>query len=76
VVFHSAVLAYLSVSQRVRFAAVVAALDAVWLSNEAPGVLPGSAAGARGAGNFVLIRDGGTPLAATDGHGTWLDWLG
>jgi hypothetical protein len=76
VVYHSAVLAYLSMPQRVRFAAVVAALDAVWLSNEAPGVLPGSAAGARGAGNFVLIRDGGTPLAATDGHGTWLDWLG
>jgi hypothetical protein len=76
VIFHSAVLAYLSMAQRARFAATVAALDAVWLSNEAPGVLPGSAAASAGeAGNFVLVKDGGTPLAATDGHGTWLDWL-
>jgi hypothetical protein len=50
-------------------------MKAVWLSNEAPGVLPGNAASAREAGNFVLVRDGETPLAATDGHGTWLDWL-
>jgi hypothetical protein len=76
VIFHSAVLAYLSMPQRVRFAATVAALDAVWLSNEAPGILPGSAASARRAGDFVLIRDGSTPLARTDSHGTWLDWLG
>ena len=76
VIFHSAVLAYLSMPQRVRFAAVVAALDAVWLSNEAPGILPGSVAGARTARDFVLVRDGGTPLAFTDSHGTWLDWLG
>ena len=76
VIFHSAVLAYLSMPERARFAAVVAGLDAVWLSNEAPGVLPGSPAGPRGAGNFMLVRDGGTSLAATDGHGTWLDWLG
>ena len=76
VIFHSAVLAYLSMPQRVSFAATVAALDAVWLSNEAPGIVPGSAcAAARQNGNFVLLRDGGTPLAVTDGHGTWLDWL-
>ena len=80
VIFHSAVLAYLSVPQRARFAATVAALNAVWLSNEAPGILPGivpdGAASARDAHSFVLVRDGGTPLAVTDGHGTWLDWLG
>lgn len=76
VIFHSAVLAYLTMAQRVRFAATVAALDAVRLSNEAPGVLPGSAAGpARRNGNFVLVRDGGMPLAVTDGHGSWLEWL-
>lgn len=75
VIFHSAVLAYLSRSERARFAAAVTAMKAVWLSNEAPGVLPGNAASAREAGNFVLVRDGGTPLATTDGHGTWLDWL-
>jgi hypothetical protein len=63
-------------SQRVRFAATVAALDAVWLSNEAPGVLPGSAAYAPDGRGGVLIRDGCTPLALVDGHGTWLYWLG
>jgi hypothetical protein len=80
VIFHSAVLAYLSRPERARFAATVAALNAVWLSNEAPGILPGAlpdgAAAPREAGNFVLVKDGGTPLAAADGHGTWLDWLG
>jgi hypothetical protein len=79
VIFHSAVLAYLSMPQRASFAATVAAMNAVWLSNEAPGILPGTlrgiAAGARDAHDFVLVRDGGTPLAVTDGHGTWLDWL-
>jgi len=75
VIFHSAVLAYLSMPQRARFATAVAALDAVWLSNEAPGVLPGSAVGADDQRDFVLVRDGGTPLAVTDSHGTWLDWL-
>jgi hypothetical protein len=24
---------------------------------------------------FVLGRDGRTPLAIADGHGTWLQWL-
>jgi hypothetical protein len=62
--------------ERARFAATVAALNAVWLSNEAAGVLPGSADHAPDAHNFVLIKNGGTPLARTDGHGTWLDWLG
>jgi hypothetical protein len=76
VIFHSAVLAYLSMPQRARFAATVTALDAVWLSNEAPGILPGSVAGVRDGRDFVLVRDGGTPLAVTDSHGTWLDWLG
>jgi len=26
-------------------------------------------------GAFLLVRDGLTPLAFTDGHGTWLQWL-
>jgi hypothetical protein len=80
VIFHSAVLAYLGRAEHGRFAATIAALNAVWLSNEAPGILPvilpDDAAAPREAGNFLLVKDGGTPLAATDGHGTWLDWLG
>lgn len=49
-------------------------LAAVWLSNEAPGVLPGIAESA--AHGFLLVRDGAEPLAVTDSHGTWVDWLG
>jgi hypothetical protein len=76
VVFHSAVLAYITASDRERFATIVRGLDAVWLSNEGPGVLPGTGiTDDREHDGFVLIQDGTTPLACTDGHGTWLDWL-
>ena len=75
VVFHSAVLAYVSEPERARFAATVTGLGGVWLSNEAPGVLPGIAAPSRDGHQFLLVRDGSTLVAATDAHGTWLDWL-
>lgn len=75
VVFHSAVLAYVSPPDRAQFAGAVRKLDAVWLSNEAPGVVPGIGADLRANGGFVLIKDGTTPTAMTDGHGTWLEWL-
>jgi hypothetical protein len=35
----------------------------------------GTAAAAYPDGCFVLTRDGGGPIALTDGHGTWLHWL-
>ena len=41
VVYHSAVLAYVAPADRESFAATVRGLGAVWLSNEAPGVVPG-----------------------------------
>ena len=51
-------------------------LDAVWLSNEGPGVLPGTGVtDGRDHDGFVLIQDGTAPLACTDGHGTWLEWI-
>jgi len=80
VIYHSAVLAYVAPADRERFAQDVGSLAAVWLSNEAPGVIPGlSLAGVPRTGvpeaAFVLGRDGQTPLALTDGHGTWLQWL-
>jgi hypothetical protein len=54
----------------------VSDLDAVWLSNEAPGVVPlPAAAAASGEDSFALIRDGRDLLAFTDSHGTWIDWL-
>jgi len=74
VIFHSAVLAYVGVPQRAQFATLVRELGAVWLSNEAPGVVPDIATEHRGGGKFVLIRDGTQALAYTDGHGAWLKW--
>jgi hypothetical protein len=79
VVFHSAVLAYVAAEDRERFAQTVRTLPAVWLSNEAPGVVSGLPSGLPSAGvregTFVLGEGGRMPLALTDGHGTWLHWL-
>jgi hypothetical protein len=74
VIYHSAVLAYLPPAGRRRFADVVSALPAVWLSNEGPGVVPGQPVPPYQGTPFVLARDG-RPLALTDSHGTWLHWL-
>jgi hypothetical protein len=79
VVYHSAVLAYVAAQDRRRFAETMKALSAIWLSNEAPGVVADVSAavpvGPEHNGAFLLVRDGRTPLALTDGHGTWLQWL-
>jgi hypothetical protein len=77
VIFHSAVLAYVPRAGRDEFGRTVRSLDATWISNEAPGVVAGVpvSAAARRDGYFVLRRDGGAPIALTDGHGTWLQWL-
>jgi hypothetical protein len=75
VVFHTAVLAYVTAPDRQRFAQTVATLPCVWLSNEAPGVIPGVAAPMPEVHNFLLIRDGDTALAATDSHGTGVHWI-
>jgi hypothetical protein len=78
VVYHSAVLAYVDPGQRRRFADTVRGLADAWLSNEAPGVVPGLPGVSRpvsGGDPFVLARDGRAPLALADGHGTWLRWL-
>lgn len=75
VVFHSAVLAYVDSARRREFADIVGSLGVVWLANEAPGVLPWVSVEERDRESFVLIRDGQTALARTDGHGMWLEWL-
>jgi hypothetical protein len=78
VIYHSAVLAYLTEPQRRQFAELARTLDAVWISNEASGVLPGIAppeAAALSAECFVLAKGGTHAIALTDGHGTWLEWL-
>jgi hypothetical protein len=75
VVYHSAVLAYVAPEDRERFAGMVRGLGVIWLSNEAPGVVPGVPLDERDDGTFVLARDGYKALARTDGHGDWVRWL-
>ena len=50
-------------------------LPAAWLSSEGPAVLPGIPVSACQGAPFVLAPDGQTPLAFTDSHGTWPQWL-
>jgi hypothetical protein len=75
VVYHSAVLAYVAPKRRRVFADLVRGLGAVWLSNEGPRVLADVPVEAFTGDPFVLVRNGRTPLATADGHGTWLHWL-
>jgi hypothetical protein len=79
VIYHSAVLAYVPAHERPRFADAVRSLGAVWLSNEAPGVVAGAPARLPAEpehdGAFLLLQDGRTPLGFTDGHGIWLQWM-
>lgn len=79
VVFHTAVLAYVaSPEQREGFAQTMRSANAVWISNEAPGVFPGYARPAPPAparGLFLMMRNG-TPVAWTGAHGQSIDWFG
>lgn len=78
VVFHSAVLVYVTPPRRADFTAAVRQLDAVWLSNESFGVLPeltNQPTPPPNSNPFLLARNGRTPIAFTDGHGSWIEWL-
>ncbi len=70
VVFHTAVLAYVSPADREVFREKMSALKGHWISNEAPSVLGNSPA----PGKFVLSLDG-TPVAHTGPHGQAIHWL-
>ncbi|MFF7989593.1 DUF2332 domain-containing protein [Kitasatospora xanthocidica] len=79
VVFHSAVLAYLSPAAREEFAATVRELPGHWISNEAVSVLPAVARrlprpAPAESGLFVLALDE-RPVAFTGPHGQSLDWF-
>ncbi len=74
VIYHSSVLYCVAPDQREQFASTVRGLGAVWLSGEAPGILPGTAAPAPDEQMLVLARDGHA-VAFADSHGTWLQWL-
>jgi hypothetical protein len=75
VVYHSAVLAYVTPRGRRQFAATVRGLGAAWLSGEGPGVVPGLPVPPYPGAPFVVGRAGRTALAIADGHGEWLHWL-
>jgi hypothetical protein len=78
VVFHTAVLAYVTPPEaRQRFVDTVRASRAVWISNEAPRVFPEIAARASQPAphwRFLLAVDG-EPKAWTGPHGQSLEWL-
>lgn len=78
VVFHTAVLVYLSDEQRERFRAKVGATHAEWLSNEGADVVPGlrvPAVTPVTPSHFVLASNGRRAVAFCDGHGRWVQWL-
>lgn len=72
VVFHSAVMAYLTPQDREEFRMMVGELGAVWISNEGIGSMPSIAARLPAdlvvQGEFVLAVDG-EPVALTGPHG-------
>jgi hypothetical protein len=79
VIFHTAVLNYVAApAERKKFAAVVRELDAVWISNEAPGVFPEAAIQAPpqpSPGLFFLQSINGEPVAWTGPHGQSIHWF-
>ena len=81
VVFHSAVLSYVSKAARREFADVVNAHpDVVWLSNEGPGVIAGLTTKltpppfASSRAFFITARAGSDVIGISDPHGSWVRW--
>ncbi len=79
VVFHTAVLMYLSTKDRQRFVATVSSLPGHWVSNESPKVLPAVAATAARPSTYdtelFLLGLDGVAKAWSHPHGERLDWL-
>jgi hypothetical protein len=78
VIFHTAVLAYLpSRTDREEFARSARSLCDAWISNEAPQVFPEIAeqAGKPGPPGAFLLSMNGAPVAWTDAHGAWIEWI-
>ncbi|MEU7859610.1 DUF2332 domain-containing protein [Nonomuraea sp. NPDC049141] len=79
VVFHTAVLYYLPDADRTTFVRQVEQLDAHWISQEGPGVLPSIAARlpqqppAHTSTNVLALDH--QPVAFSAMHGGWLRWL-
>lgn len=78
VIFHTAVLAYVSPREaREAFARSAQSLCDFWIANEAPGVFPDIAARAARSGpdGWFLVSVNGEPVAWTDPHGAGLEWI-
>jgi hypothetical protein len=79
VVFHTAVLPYVaSQQQRDRFAAMMRRGNAVWISNEGPGLFsfPTTIAPSAPKRGHFLKMVAGNPVAWTHPHGQSIDWFG
>jgi hypothetical protein len=77
VIFHSAFLPYLTDHDRLSFVELVQALDAVWVSNEGFGMVPGMPRRLEPpelAGASVLGMNG-KAVAIADNHRAWMRWL-
>ncbi|MDX6313400.1 MAG: hypothetical protein QOF44_2864 [Streptomyces sp.] len=75
VVFHTAVLTYLPLARRQRFAELVRALPGHWVSNEHHSVLPWLGGPRPDDGHLLTLAVDGRPVALTDGHGQSVEWL-
>ena len=79
VIFHTAVLAYISsAAEREEFARSVGLLCDFWIANEMPQVFSDIArrAGREGPRGSFLLAVNGAPMAWVDPHGAWLDTIG
>jgi hypothetical protein len=78
VVFHSALMPYLTEGARREFEQLVSGLPVTWISNEAEGAVP-SLAGPRieaaGERDAFVVAEGATVVALSDPHGEWLQWI-
>lgn len=78
VVFHSALMPYLTDGSRREFEKLVSDLPVTWISIEGAGSVSSltgpwiEAAGERGA---FVVAEGATILALSDPHGAWLEWV-
>lgn len=78
IVFHSAVLNYISPEKRARFAELVARPGVVWISNEGGGVVENVKWIDRAPPSevcFFMGRNGTELLAYAHPHGRWIEWL-
>jgi hypothetical protein len=77
VIFHTAVLPYLTRAQRDQFQTVVATLGAEWIANEGAGVLAHTrpTAASPWSDQDCVVTHNQQPVAFCDPHGRWIQWI-